>query len=177
MRKQSLFVIILLPHLFFAGDFLSLIKAIRGNNLEKFHELLQHENLDLNQFKWGVTPLYIAIHYERVEMIEPLIKNGADVDILAGPKKRTPSHKAVKQGNKPIVEILIKAKANIDQEDKNGETPLIEAVKKDQEDIARLLVASGANKSKKSWSKKYPGTALDIANQLDCLWAKELLQE
>jgi len=146
MKKNIFLFFILLNNTFFAGSYNSLVNAIRKNDKTKFDQFI-NEEVDVNKRKWGVTPLYIAVHFERDGMIEPLIKKGAQLDDVMGSKKRTALHKAVSKGNETIVRILINAGADVQKANKNGKTPLAEAEEHGYEHIIQLLNGSDSTKS------------------------------
>ena len=128
-------------HSSFADNFNKLIKSIRSNDHQTFFAVLK-EDVDVNKKKWGVTPLYIAVHFDRDTMIEPLLKKGAQVNSLNGSKKRTAIHKAVSKGSEVIVKCLLDAGADIFQANKKGEIPLDEAKKINHEGLILLLSSS-----------------------------------
>jgi uncharacterized protein len=54
-------------------------------------------------------------------------------------------HYAAMNGNLPIIAVLIKAGARIDQRDRLGNTPLCLAADREQNEAAKLLVSAGAD--------------------------------
>jgi len=122
-----------------AGTFRSLVGAIRSNKYNQFEESLASNDLDINETTWGVTPLYIAVHFGRVQMIKPIIEKGADINALCGSKKRTALHKAVSKGNEEIVRLLLDAGADYKLANKYGKTPYEEAEKRGYQNILMIL--------------------------------------
>jgi hemoglobin len=79
------------------------------------------------------------------DVVELLIKHGANVNGQSGPGKSTPLHMAARRGHVIIGECLLAAGANIEMRDSKGETPLRRAVNCGQIGMVRLLMAHGAN--------------------------------
>ena len=51
---------------------------------------------------------------------------------------------ASSEGHKDIVELLISKGADVNVKTKDGKTPLLVALKKDQKEIVELLISKGA---------------------------------
>jgi len=64
------------------------------------------------QDKEGYTLLALAVHYGRVEMVEVLLKNGADPNKATYVFKDTPLHMAVYFRFKKIQDLLLEAGAD-----------------------------------------------------------------
>ena len=62
----------------------SLIYAIIKNNIDKFNSLIEQDKSIVNNEidRNGNTPLIIAVHLDRLEMVVSLVNNGAHVDHL-----------------------------------------------------------------------------------------------
>lgn len=88
-------------------------KALRRDFLEIAKLLLLAKNADVNirsnGNKW--TPLHKAALDGHEEIVELLIKKGANVNIT-NPVNETPLHDAAKEGHKKIVELLLNAGAD-----------------------------------------------------------------
>jgi ankyrin repeat protein len=72
----------------------------------------------------GITALGAAVKSGHIKMVNFLLQKGATVNIDADEFGETALHIAAKQGNHVIVELLVKAKANIYARNRNGETAL-----------------------------------------------------
>jgi len=88
---------------------------------------------------------YNAISEERVDVIEALIRNGADVNVK-DEYGRTPLRRAAQFCQKKIVELLIANGADVNAADsKYGATPLFQAVMNGDIEVVKILVAAGAD--------------------------------
>ena len=71
----------------------------------------------------GGTPLHNSVDSDDKDIVELLIKNGADVNATHN-GGGTPLHWAARKGQKEIVELLISYGANVNTQDEDGGTPL-----------------------------------------------------
>ena len=108
----------------------------------RIEDVKQHlaAGTDVNLVSDGFTPLHIAGWTGTKEIVELLIKNGADVNATHN-GGGTPLHWAARKGQKEIVELLISNGANVNAQDEDGGTPLFYA---SNPDIADLLRKHGA---------------------------------
>ncbi|KAK6510309.1 hypothetical protein TWF481_005025 [Arthrobotrys musiformis] len=94
----------------------------------------------------GVTPLYIATSMDDPdeEVVELLLKKGADVNLLSK-YSRTLLAVAARKGNKRMLELLLAAeKVEVDRKSHDGSTPLSIAVKNGHEEAVKMLLATNA---------------------------------
>lgn len=142
-----------------------LMQAIQRQKFPLAERILQEKGLDLNHEDLGsFTALHYAIYRGNTQMIDLLIKNGADTqqkaleekcDLLSFAIKVTPQ-----EDKKRVVELLLNYVKNFNQQDQNGNTPMHHAILNGEYEIARLLLASGANAEIKNDEQK---TARDLA--------------
>jgi ankyrin repeat protein len=96
-------------------------------------------------------PLHHAVVWGGKEVVELLIDNGADVNAKVDVFGNTPLHLAASGGHEEIVELLIANGPDVNVKNKNGTTPLHNAVTKE---IAELLIANGADvNAKDTWGQ------------------------
>ncbi|HJM68373.1 MAG TPA: ankyrin repeat domain-containing protein [Candidatus Babeliales bacterium] len=104
-----------------SGD---LVVAVQDNDFSYVNRLIK-DGVDLNRIGGDYldTPLTMAVKFGNKEIVETLIKAGADLDV-----KNMLDHSAltvaVNVGDKEIVEALIKAGADLDVKDGHGDTAL-----------------------------------------------------
>ncbi len=119
--------------------------------------------LDINaRDKSGNTPLHLAVHDNRPEIVSFLIANGAQVNLknsklltqlkydsyqntpVAPPYEQTPLDIAVGLKLQDIVELLISKHPDVNSEDEDGRSLLHIAVTFKLHDVAKQLIAKGA---------------------------------
>ena len=126
------------------AKFRKIQSAARSGKKDEIEEFLK-AGKDINeQSLWGFTPLGVAIDLGReIEFIEFLISKGAAVDEHSS--GYTPLQIAIKNGNLPVVELLVEKGVDINLIDKDLETsPLDFALSEKQDEIAEFLREKGA---------------------------------
>ena len=104
--------------------------------------LIEHgANVEL-QDENGKTALHHAVH--SCDVLSCLIRNGADVNACKS-MNCTPLMIASSKGYMNAVTLLLECGANMDQQDKNGETALHYAVKGNSSEVAHKLLSLGAS--------------------------------
>ncbi|XP_031345282.1 E3 ubiquitin-protein ligase MIB1-like [Photinus pyralis] len=110
----------------------------------------------------GYTALHLAALNNHVEVAEQLVLNGkANMD-LQNVNLQTALHLAVERQHTQIVRLLVKETANLNIADKDGDTPLHEALRhhtlsqlrqlQDVQDVGKLLMGLGTQGSDKKSS-------------------------
>jgi ankyrin repeat protein len=92
----------------------------------------------------GWTPLYWAIKYGRIEIVQMLIDAGADVN-AKDDSDSTPLYVAAEFGKTEIARMLIGAGVDVNMKNVIGSTPLHEAAHNGRVKIAHMLIDAGAN--------------------------------
>jgi uncharacterized protein len=117
--------------------------AVKENDLGKAKEAIT-KGANVNYLiERKETLLYSATCIAREEMVEILLKNGANPNLRG--KSGDPLSVACAVGNLRICELLIEHGANIEAVDETIGTPLLIAVDCQHPSIVRLLVNKGAN--------------------------------
>jgi len=93
----------------------------------------------------GIPMLNIAARNRSHDVIRFLLREGADVNLLAEDRGTTALIDSVMAQHHEIVDDLIKAGTDLDVKDKNGQTALIVAAGAGREKMVELLIKAGAN--------------------------------
>lgn len=113
----------------------------------------------------GESPLSIAAQYGHVSVIRVMLKHGANVN-LCNNKVESPLSIATQHGHVSVIKALIEHGVTV------GITPLLIAIKLDNEDATELLIKHG---SKLDYKNKYGNTLLHVAARFGCLKAINVL--
>ena len=122
--------------------------------------------------KYGATPMHQAAWEGRTDIVEALIKAGADKDAKDNILGNTPLHRAALWGETKTVQALIAAGADKEAKNEYGNTPMHRAAENGQTEIVRALIKAGADKEAKDndgetplhWAARYGET--DIVQAL-----------
>lgn len=95
-----------------------------------------------NQFK--VAPIHSACAISAFDIVELLIKHGADVNAKQM-QGVTPLHSAAHNGQTKLSKLLIDNGAEINAKMENGQTPLFMANEKNFQEIAALIIKHGGH--------------------------------
>jgi ankyrin len=122
--------------------------AVRGNNLPLARLLLDHKAAidELNRVD-ASTALLEAVYQGKKEMWELLLSRGADTTAVNG-VGRNVLHYAAQNGAAELVQALLRdprMKKLACAPAVNGETPLLSALRRDNFECARMLMAAGAD--------------------------------
>ena len=126
------------------------------------------EGIDVNEKGHGCTPLHCAARHGHKDVAELLIAEGADIN-AKDTQGRTPTDLAINKGREEMAKLLVSRSrgvslhavayvgdlqrverlldggANVDAEDRKGQTALHYAAKAGQIAVAKLLIAHGAD--------------------------------
>lgn len=124
-----------------------LFDAVSNSDMEKVKALLD-EGADVNaNFTGKGTVLHGAALNGKSDLVELLIRRGAEVDAREDKFGATPLHLAAYFGHKKVVQILLLAGSNVYMKDKEGDTPLDNALAGGHREVAELI---------KTYMKKIP---------------------
>lgn len=118
--------------------------------------LLISSGADLNaKGPKGWTPLFLALSKGSGDLIAMLLAQGADANVRCGTWGETPLRHAAHEGLTNMVRPLLAGGSDVNAESRYGRTPLHTAIQSNQQEIAELFIAKGAN--------IYAGTPLNEA--------------
>ncbi|MGB6867180.1 MAG: ankyrin repeat domain-containing protein [Candidatus Aminicenantaceae bacterium] len=118
-------------------------------------ELLIAKGLDVNAKSMAsgetkdATPLHAAAGKGNIEVVEVLIRNGAELEARLSQNQNTPLHLAVRNSQKATVTLLIDEGADVNAKTRYGETPLDLGISKGHDEIVDLLRKHGGILGKK----------------------------
>lgn len=156
-----------------------IIPAVSDGDVEKVEALLRDKaNVDVN---WragggGITALHAAVYENDLEIMQLLIRLGADPNI-ATRDGLTPLGSATWSGHFEAVRQLLAvgAKVNV-QEYRHGQSPLMNAAWKGHRDIVKLLLEHGADRELRNpdghtaldWARRFGHD--DVVMLLETYW-------
>ncbi len=112
--------------------------ACASGDLAKVEQMLA-DGADPNYLSdLGGTPLTWAVAWDRQEVVECLLRNGAEVELPARPE-RSPLMHAASRGNEAIVSMLMAHGADPSRRDKDGQLPVDLANETGRPDCASLI--------------------------------------
>jgi ankyrin repeat protein len=141
------------------GAKLDVFEASATGNLERVRALVKESAGLVNAFAAdGFFPLGLAAFFGHREIVEFLLKNGADVSTAArNAQKVTSLHGAVARQDVEIVKMLLGHGADANGKQERGFVPLHDAAANGNLALAQLLVKHGARVNAKSDDGKTPG--------------------
>ena len=143
--------------------------GFRQTPIDKIDEkVLKNGKLDLIKNGWNQTLLTAAVMNGKIRTVDLLLNAGASPDKKNGlnqyplflaiqAAKRANNHTGLS-----VIQSLLKAGAQLNITDENGQTPLMMAAKNGQTQIMDLLISAGADKNMKDKAGK---TAADLYAQ------------
>lgn len=127
-------------------QFDSFIQAVLYGNDQLVEQWLQYNKEWANETYGSSPPLLLALEKQEARVTECLLKFGANYDVKAKDKGRTPALLMAVRGNfHEGVRLLLNAGADVNCSDIFGETPLLLAIALGHQEIVLSLVQGGAN--------------------------------
>lgn len=115
------------------------------DNIFNLIKLLIKRGIDINNSdgKNGFPFMMLACYNNRLDIIDYLIKKGANIDVVDS-DGYTPLMYACKEGNLQLVKFLVENGANIDGENEHKDRPVTVAAYYENPEIVKYLVEKGA---------------------------------
>ncbi len=156
------------------GD--ALQAAVRGGHGEAVNVLLEGgASFETKSTKYGRTPLHIAAEEGKPEMVQLLMRKGADKDALDG-NEWTPLYTSAYYGSEAATVALLAGGADVNLESGHGKTSVIHIAAEDTHvDILRAVIEHGADVDAADGT--YQNTALHLAAQSNRAEAIDVLVE
>jgi ankyrin repeat protein len=140
--------------------------AVCYGDVDFLQKILTHANGKDVQDRWGLTPLHLAVRLqstEEVTLVRTLLSNAADLEPV-DQDDDTALHLAVSYATTDSIELLLRAGANVNVQNKRGKTPLHRAIERDSLLVAEMLLNYHANATVLDTDGKSPlGLALERA--------------
>jgi uncharacterized protein len=132
----------------------SVVEAVKSGDRATTLALLD-QRADANAAESdGTTALHWAVHRDDLELVERLIKAGANVKAV-NQYGATPMSEAAVVGNVKVLEKLLKAGADPDSANADGQTPLMVVARTSNVAAAQLLLRRGADvNAKEQWREQ-----------------------
>uniref|UniRef100_A0A4W4GC82 KAP NTPase domain-containing protein n=1 Tax=Electrophorus electricus TaxID=8005 RepID=A0A4W4GC82_ELEEL len=133
----------------------SIFSHVEEENLPALRAYLdKHREVD-SRSENGQTPLMVAAEQGSLEIVQELVKRGANVN-LDDVDCWTALISSAKEGHVEVVKELLANNANLEHKDMGGWTALMWAAYKGRAEVARLLLEKGANPSITGQYSVYP---------------------
>ncbi|XP_057306768.1 poly [ADP-ribose] polymerase tankyrase-2-like [Hydractinia symbiolongicarpus] len=135
---------------------LKLLEASKTGDFHMIQNLCTPQTVNCRDMAGRLsTPLHFASGYNRMDIVEHLLRNGADVH-AKDKGGLVPLHNACSYGHYEVAEILVRHGANVNAADYWKFTPLHEAAAKGKFEICKLLLKHGADANKKNHEGNTP---------------------
>ena len=132
--------------LFWTVEFASRTLA-GGSEVQEVMRILIDAGADVRARDESGTPVIVhAVRYRNNQLVETLLRSGADIDATEQSSGRTALGLAAAIEAPETVKLLIEWGADLEASDKSGDTPLMIARGKGSEEIAKLLIDAGATR-------------------------------
>lgn len=113
------------------------------------------------------TLLFHAVADGKHAAAEMLLQKGADPNLGISAPYRTLLETAINNSDKPMVELLLKHKARVNEQDRDGDTPLHHAAWIYNRDIVMILLDHGADVTIKDNKRNTPADSARYRQSID----------
>ena len=129
------------------------LTRILSRGMVDFNNEVRKQNcLDFNNYRCVTTPLKLASSYGHKDVVQLLLKAGADAN-EADKSGHTPLLEAARYGRKEVAQMLLDCGAEPNNADREGHTPIFHAAGPGNNwQLVKLLIESGAEVGKASKS-------------------------
>ena len=142
-----------------------LFEACKSGDAAKVRELASNANANARDTNGRrSSPLHFAAGYGRRDVVELLLRLGADVH-ARDDGGLIPLHNACSFGHAEVVALLLNAGADPNARDGWSYTPLHEAAVKGKADVCILLLQNGAEPTTRNSEGKTPGDVADAVTK------------
>ena len=161
---------LLLVHL--PGDEERFLEAVETGSLRRAASMLARSpELTSSASRYGSTPLHLAAQRGHLEVVELLVRHGAELD-AEDALGSTPLLEAVSGAHADVAHMLLGRGADASNGDSNGRTPLHSAAAQDSLELAELLLTHNARveaKDADGWTPLLQAIAADARRVSACL--------
>lgn len=130
------------------GKIETIQEAARWNDLKRAKELIDARKGIADQDARGISPLGVAVGFNRIAIVKMLLDAGVDID-SRDQKGNTALHYAAGYGRKEIAQMLLKANADVNARNTDGQTPQDAAELNGENALVGLLKEFGGKSSPK----------------------------
>ena len=118
---------------------------VKDVKVDEMKELITN-GCDINATdRWGETPLHIAAREGNLEMIKTLLEAGCSLEMQSTMCGNTAFHEACILGNLPSVKLFLEHGQQLEVFNVQGNTPIIEACRAENQDVVVALICRGAD--------------------------------
>lgn len=122
------------------------LEAVDKKNYADIQKYIRNGvNINTRDFEEGKTALYKAAASRDAKLIRYLLKHDAKPNISDKKTRVTPIMISAGLGDASSVRSLVRAKANVNLQDLNGETALIKSLRSGKRKIVEMLLKAGAD--------------------------------
>ncbi len=123
-----------------------LLEASKNGDCNRIEELLKAgANIEGIRYGYRGTSLHVAIKHNKHRAVKLLLRCGADIDYADNFDGNNALQKAIRYNLEDMALFLLKNDANIESKNKKGDTPLSQAIGKENIRMVQMLIESKAD--------------------------------